>query len=144
MHKKWISWAAAAVLLCSVLGCSGDAKASAENHLDEEIPKAYPAGVVYLTSRDGFSGSATFTPDRSQQMLAIVGTCFATDRDDMPELRMLQGSELVTTFGTYCSSDEGWGAMVPALFDPDGEEVTIEISEADAKDFAFRVVGYNE
>ncbi len=144
MHTKKISWAAVAVLLCSVLGCSGDAKESAEDHLDAEIPKAYPAGVVYLTSRDGFSGSAAFTPDSSQQMLALVGNCFTDDRDDMPELRVMQGSELLTTFGIYCSSDEGYGAMVPALFDPDGEDVTIEISEADAKDFVFRIVGYND
>lgn len=143
MHKRWPLVAAATVLVCSVLGCSDDAGSEAEDYLDTAMEEQYVGGNVYLTSRDAPSSSLTFTPDGVNQKLAIVATCFATDRDDTLEIRVMQGTKELTVYGTTCSDDTGYGSIEPFSYDPDGEDVVLEISKNDVKDLAFRAVGYN-
>ena len=142
--KKWVTHAATAVLLCSILGCSGDAKDAAEDHLTSETQKNYPDSIVYLSSEDGVFTTATFAPDRVHENLTLLATCFADDRGDMAEIRMMQGSEVLTTFETGCSLDQGYSGFMPTMFDTDGEDITIEMTEEDAKDLLFRVVGHND
>ena len=130
----------AAALLCSLSGCS-DAAVSAEDNLDAAIQKEHPGATVYLSSRD-VDGVGSFVPDEEQPDLLIMSHCFNPDRVDMPSIKVMQDSVVIAEGSSGCEGGVGYVGMTPALFDPEGGEVTVEISPEDAKDMAFRLIGY--
>lgn len=144
MLKKCVSLVAAMMMASSLIGCGASASETAEKHLDSEVAKTYPSGTVYLSSRDGFTGSATFTPDGVSRQLAVVTSCFA-DRDATVEVTVTQDSVLVGGGEVSCSS-EGLGTitLTSSGLDLNGGDMTVDMSEEDAQDMALRIVGFNE
>lgn len=142
MKKLFCTLISACVVLGSVVGCSNAAR-TAEETLDRAVESEYPSGVVYLSSRD--SGvSESFMPDAGQPLLMIMTNCFNPAREDMPSIKLSQDSEVIAQFGGVCADGNGHIGMVPALFDAKAGKVTVEIAPEDAKDLAFRLIGYND
>ena len=141
MLTKWMALPLAALLVCCSLSGCASARDSAEDAMDNDVQKDFVGASVYVSSRD-VEGSATFMPDPSLPDLMLMANCFKADRDDIPLMKVTQDDVLITEFGTACEGGDGYGGMRPALFDPAGGEVTVEITSEDAQVMTFRVIGY--
>ncbi len=140
---KWMAVTGVAVLISSVVGCSSGAGRAAEDRMDMYVEQRYPAGVIYLSSRDEMPIPLEFTPDGTHQKIEIVAQCTG-DPEESAVISVTQDGIELTTLKTFCHREDRTGGIVPDLFNPGGGKVVLGISEEDTRNLALRAVGFTD